>query len=460
MRTPVTHLHLSRARGAIALATVALAALTACSGSGPFSRGPNSGETDVIALFSDASPLVVGNDVKVDGVVVGKIQSMPVRDHVAQVTLRLEKIALPMHKDARATVKPVSLLGERYVDLDRGTAGAPLLNAGDVIPVQQTGQAVDLDQVLDTVDQPTGKALAAFVTLLGHGLQNNGANVDNMINVLESSMRDTGELARVLSQQNKLLMSVADHFEPVASAMATNEGQAMDHLVAATDSVLTTTAGNQRDLDAALAELPGTLDEARQTLGELAGTATATTPVLREIRPTTDNLVALGDEMRAFSEVADPALASTRPVLDRADHLLEEARPVAEELRRAGPDLRGTVHSAQPIVKDLRGNIGNVLNFIRGWAMSTNGWDGLSHYFRGMAIIDSDEVTGLLSRAKNPLDHPTGVIRQLPSNPAGAGLLNGPGLLEKPSTQSSDGGVTGLNRSQESGAVQSLLGGS
>ncbi|MGW4524026.1 MlaD family protein [Amycolatopsis sp. NPDC004378] len=446
------------------LATAAVAAAVAGAAVTNTGSGEQPEKLTIAAEFADASPLVVGNDVKIKGVTVGEVAGMSVHDAKAVVTLKLDGSALPLHKDARATVKPVSLLGERFVDLDRGTASAPLLNDGDVLPIKQTGQATDLDQVLNTIDDPTGQSLAALVTMLGQGMQGNGANAQASIKALASSMQDADGLVKLLGQQNQVLTDLVDHVQPVASALAADNGKTLDGLVDSTRQVLDVTAKNQEGLAASLAELPGTLSAARDTLAELTGTAKATTPVLEGMRPTTDNLSAVSDELRKFSESADPALTSAKPVLERAEKLMDAARPVVEDLRKAGPGLRGTVAGANPLTAQLTGNIENVLNFFRFWAMSTNGWDGLSHYFRGQAIIHPEEITGLLPSLTGAPPPPTipGGGKQSPPSPIPGlpGPLGSSGLLDTKSLVAPDGGVTGLNERQESGVLQFLLGGS
>jgi len=67
----------------------------------------------VVAEFRDASPMLVGNDVKLHGVKVGDVAGMTEENGIAKVALELGPEAQPLHTDARATVRPVSLLGER-----------------------------------------------------------------------------------------------------------------------------------------------------------------------------------------------------------------------------------------------------------------------------------------------------------------------------------------------------------
>lgn len=333
----------------------------------------------VVAEFASASPLLEGSDVKVHGVKVGTISSITVDGDKALVAMKVETTALPLHTDATARVRAVSLLGERYLDLDRGTGPAPVLPAGARIPVTRTAQNVDLDQVLNTVDQPTGDALAELVGALGDGLDGNGGNGAALVRALGPAMHDTDGLVRILKDQNQLLGNVVDKVEPLAGAIAADDGRRIDGLVTSANDLTRVTTERQRELESTLTELPPTLTDARQVLGDLTGTAQQATPTLAALRPTTDNLTAVSEELKRFSDSADPALASAEPVLDRAKTLLDEARPVTDALRSAGPPLRTVASSGRPVVTELAGNFDNVLNFLRYWALTTNGYDGVSH---------------------------------------------------------------------------------
>ena len=334
--------------------------------------------------------------------------------------------------------------------------------------MSQTSVNVGLDEILDTVDQPTGDSLAFLVTTLGEGLRDNGGNVDAALRALAPAMKDTQSLTRVLKDQNALLGSLVDKVQPVAGALAADDGKSLDTLVASADRLLAASTAQQQQLDQTLAQLPGALTSARSALGELAGTAEQTTPTLRSIRPVTENLSAISDELTNFADSLDPALADARPVLDKAQKLLDEARPVAADLRAGAPDLRAASASARPVVDDLTGNLDNVLNFIRYWALTTNGHDGVSHYFRAHVIVNPDSLTGLL-----PGGLPVPPL--LPGAPAIGGQQPGsdvPGtttappstggsLLRAPTTQDPKAGpnATVLSPEQEHGMVGYLLGG-
>lgn len=463
-------------------ATVCAFALAALSLSG---CGDNGGET-VVARFVSAAPLVKGNQIKVDGIVVGKVGDLRVRNGLAEVTMNLDPEAMPLHNDATFTIRPATLLGERYVDLDRGTASAPLLDPNRVVPTSQTGQNVGLDEVLNTFDDPTGAGLAALVTTLGTGVRGNGKQVDQTITTLAPSMKQVEGLAAVLKNHNELLGALIQDAEPVVGALADNDGQSMDKLVGSSDRLLAASAAQQADLDKVLQELPGTLNSGTDALKQLSKTADDATPTLKQLHPFTNHLSKFSKELRHFSNALDPALASAKPVLDRADDLVLAAQRPADDLRVAGPGLDTTVDGTKTIVHGLTENRDAMFTFIRYWALNLNGFDGLSHYWRVGLILNSDSWTALLDALKNGAgglnlglapptqtgtassakaksdgassDGPTGIVGDLlkPLNGLTKGLTSGSLLKKKPTT---DGGSTGLDKKQESNLLGFLLGG-
>jgi phospholipid/cholesterol/gamma-HCH transport system substrate-binding protein len=422
----------------------------------------------VVAEFASASPLLEGSDIKVHGVKVGTISAIQLgSDNHALVSMKLDGAAFPLHRDATAKIRAVSLLGERYVDLERGSASAPELGRNARIPVKQTAQNTDLDQVLSTIDEPTGDSLAELIGALGDGLDGNGHNADVVIKALEPAMKDTDGLAKVLRGQNDLLNSLVTKLAPVTAALAADNGKTLDQLVGSATSLTEATANRQAELEKTLTALPGTLSDARSVLGDLAGTARQTAPTLQAIRPVTDNLAAISGELEKFSDAADPALASAEPVLDKAKALLDAARPVADQLRQASPGIKSASASLEPIVSKLTDNFGNVLNFLRYWALTTNGYDGISHYFRAHVTFDASIAAGnLLGPGVPALSQPPPENGQTQPQGGAAGVLDEilglqggqpTGLLAAPG--SSDGSATGLDQQQESDVLGFLLGG-
>ena len=84
----------------------------------------------VRAIFDNVASAVPGEDVKVAGAKVGVIESMDVTDDKkAAVVLRIEDDRFaPFRKDAKCTVRPQSLIGEKFVECEPGTSGQPELD--------------------------------------------------------------------------------------------------------------------------------------------------------------------------------------------------------------------------------------------------------------------------------------------------------------------------------------------
>ncbi|HWJ11523.1 MAG TPA: MlaD family protein, partial [Nocardioides sp.] len=249
--------------------------------------GSDDDAVEVVAMFSDASPLLPGNVVKAAGVDVGTIESIDVEDGKAKVTMKVDRVALPLHQDVTATITTQDLLGERFVTLDRGSADQPELSSPMVIPEEQTSRVVDLQDVLNSVDTPTAEGLSALLTESGEALRGHGGKTDEALAALAPALRQADDLAAILRDQNQLLGRLVDTAQPVASSLATEDGKAMDELVESATRLLETTSAERAALRTALTELPSTLISARATLAELAGTAGPATRTLRALRPVT-----------------------------------------------------------------------------------------------------------------------------------------------------------------------------
>jgi phospholipid/cholesterol/gamma-HCH transport system substrate-binding protein len=436
---------------AIAAATAIVAAsCTACS------TGSATGPNVVTAVFNDASPLLPGFTVRSHGVKIGEIDNISVHGGQAWVRMNIDEAdAWPLHVDATAKIRPVSLLGERYVDFSRGSAGSPVAVAGAPIPVERTSSAVDLSDVLNTVDQPTGTALAALLTTAGDGVHARGRDIDRAISELAPSLQGTDSLVTMLNQQNDVLASLIDRAAPVAQALDGNEGQDLDHLLSSTELLLRTTTESQAAIDGTLKRLPQTLGDARATLARLAGVSEQGTSTLSGLRPFTDALPRMTGEIQDFSDAADPALAGLDPVLKHGQELINEAAPLVRALRPAGPDLRSVSDSTRPIVAELTDNLGGVLAFFRNWSMVCNAYDGLSNYFRGLAVATPTMGTGLL---------PGVIARAVPPlpGPLDKNSLRPPKLPLMGANDSGDtdpGNATGLTQDQERDMFHGLLGG-
>lgn len=428
--------------------------------------GEEAGADQVVGLFHDASPLEAGSEVRAAGVKVGEVQDIELDGDHARVTLDVDDSVLPVHSDARMVIKPINLLGENFVELVPGDEAKPALS-GEV-PLERTSNAVTLQGLLDTFDDPTAAGLAALVSELGNGVDGSGAELGHAIKALGPAMTQIDRLGDVLRGQNETLSRLIATAEPVARAASGKDGQRLDALIEQGRTTLAALAAQQTGLQSTIEQLPATLQEARRALSSLDRVANAVTPTLRKARPVTRDLEAISEEIVGFSKYATPAFASFDGVFREADRLLGQAAPVVAALRRSGNDLRASAASVR-VAGDLvvRDHLGDLMAFVRKWALSTNGRDNVSHYFRGVfhvtpaalnALLGKDVVPEVLSPggdgtgSSDPLD----LLPDLPGLDLG-GTLGGVtgGLLGG----RDPGSATGLTSNQEQSLLGQLLGG-
>src|SRR5918998_114000 len=117
----------------------------------------------VRAIFDNAGFAIPGEDVKVAGVKVGKIDSLDVtEDFKAVVVLDIQDEAYQdFRSDAECMIRPQSLIGEKFVECEPTQARQaaaqpppPLRRIEDgpgegqhLLPVEQTSKPVDLDLI-------------------------------------------------------------------------------------------------------------------------------------------------------------------------------------------------------------------------------------------------------------------------------------------------------------------------
>ena len=173
------------------------------------------------AVFSSASELAKGNQVRIAGVVVGKVTDVEIyqRNH-AMVTFKVDE-DVPMTQESRANVRFLNLIGDRYMSLAQGTAGAPRLEPGATIPMDRTSPALNLTALFNGF-QPLFAALnPADVNKLSLNLvrvlQGEGGTVQELLAntaSLTNTLADRDQLiGEVITNLSTLMQTVDDHHQ-------------------------------------------------------------------------------------------------------------------------------------------------------------------------------------------------------------------------------------------------------
>lgn len=269
-----------------AIGMIAFLAVTLGSTSVLFSTIAGSSPDDAVtysAVFTDATRLVKGDEVRVAGVRVGRVEEVRLTDdHHAEVRFSARR-SLPLPAGIHARLRYRDLVGSRYLSLvdAPGAAVAGTLEPGATIPVERTVPALDLTVLLDgfqplfSVLQPeqVNQLAASLVrTVQGEG--------GTLASLMSSTASLTGALAdrdavigRVVDNLNAVLATVderdaqltelVDQLARLSSGLAA-DGQAIGQAIDGIDSLTVSTAGLLKDVRAPLVRNVASLRVASQ----------------------------------------------------------------------------------------------------------------------------------------------------------------------------------------------------
>jgi len=266
-----------------------------------------------VAEFSNGSGLKPGQFVRAGGVEVGKVKKVSLAENGQRVlvTLNVDK-SLPLYQSTGAQIRYANLIGERFVNLDRGTGeGADrVLPPGGFIPVARTQPALDLDALIGGF-KPLFRAL-------------DPEKVNNIATSLVTVFQGQGgTVANILSQTAQLTSTLADR------------DRAIGEVITNLNTVLTTVNKHQRDFDQTVGNLEVLITGLKNRADPLAG-------AIADISDASGTLAGL--------------LSDDRPVLQQTIGKLETfQQPLADQ-----PEKLDKLLSEFPLAINLIGRAGGI----------------------------------------------------------------------------------------------------
>jgi len=250
--------------------------------------------TEYTAIFANASMVQKGDDVRVAGVVMGKVTSVEIKDRSRAEVKFTMKAELPLTTASRVEIRYLNLVGDRYVTVLEGEPGAPRLDAGGTIPIEQTSPALNLTALYD-----------GFAPLF-NALAPKDVN-DLSLNLIRVLQGEGGTIEGLLQHTASLTSAIADRDQLV--------GQVITNL----NGLLTTVDSRHRQLTDLVKELRrwvGGLAEDRVQIGNSVANLSSLTRLLAELvtegRPLLKDDIA---ELRSLTKIL--ASPSGKAVLNK-----------------------------------------------------------------------------------------------------------------------------------------------
>jgi phospholipid/cholesterol/gamma-HCH transport system substrate-binding protein len=310
------------------------------------------------AVFASAVNIKGKSPVRIAGVNVGKVTSIKREGNTGLVSMEIESRGLPIHADATAKIRPrIFLEGNWFVDLQPGSPSAQTLPSGSTLPITQTSDPVQLDQVLDALNTETRANLQNFLIGYGDGLTRkpnaqedaeqdpevrgiSGAEAVNKAYARgPAALRATSVLNQAITgtEQHDLSKLVAS-IDKVTSALNVHE-QALGELFVNFNTFFSEFAAQSAPLRTTVAELPSSLTSIDRGLANLQAS----------FAPTQEFAHAIVPGVRA----TPAAVTATIPWIEqvRASFASSELGGVAKGLVQATPSLARLTAEQTPFYK-------------------------------------------------------------------------------------------------------------
>jgi ABC-type transporter Mla subunit MlaD len=358
----------------------------------------------VRAVFDNSSFVIPGEDVKVAGVKVGKIDSLDLtKDNKAVVVLEITDPAFQSFKtDARCRIALQSLIGEQFVDC-QATAGGndgrakalPKIEDGPgkgqhLLPVSQNTTPVGVDLLNNIMRVPQRDRFRLIISELGAGLAANGESLRAAVRRANPALQQADKVVAILARQNEMLGKLVDDSDTALAPLAERRKD-LGGFVDTAGQTAVATAKQGDALEQNFAKLPAFLAElkpAAQRFGALADQMGPAVANLSAQAPAVNQAI---KDLGPFSLSATPAVKTLGDVADRGRETFPRISGLVESLGSLSKPLEplaGDLGDVSSSFDDAAG-FESLMRFIYNYTGSVNGVDAQGHFIRSTADVTS-----------------------------------------------------------------------
>jgi virulence factor Mce-like protein len=360
----------------------------------------------VRAIFMSAFSVIPGEDVKIAGVKVGKIESLDVTpDHKAAIVLRIDRPGFEdFRSDAECTIRPQSLIGERFVECTptqprpENAQPAPKLRKIEkgpgkgeyLLPVDRTSKPVDLDLVNNTLRLPYRERLAIILNELGTGVAGRGGDLRQAVINADPALKETDKVLALLADQNRVLANLARNGDTILAPLARDRAKVAD-FVSQANTTSQATAERSSALEQNIAKLPAFLRELKPTMEDLGGLSDQMTPVLTDLGQQAPAINRFIKQLGPFSQAGIPALQSLGDAADVGGPALTKSKPIITDVGQLASSAKPLTNNLAALLTSLKdtGGIERLMDYLFYQVAAINGFDADGHYLRAGLILNA-----------------------------------------------------------------------
>ena len=379
---------------AMALVVAAIVVLVARS------VGGGSGGYRVEALFDNAGFAVPGEQVRIAGAPVGTISALSVtKQNLAAVTISISnRDFVPFYSNATCTIRPQSLIAERYVDCTPGSSDQRKLHritsgygkGSYLLPVTQTSSPIDPDIVQNVSQESVRQSLSVILNELGTGLAGRGSDLNAVILRADPALAQTERVFNLLASQNRVLAKLATDSDTVLAPLARSRSSLAGFVVQA-NRTATASAAEHTQLAASIRLLPPFLKELKPLMADLGQLADQGTPVVKDAGSSAASLDAEFKTLVPFASRAKTAITNLGNAAQQSESSLVASQGLAQQLQSLGSNAKPSSESLQRLLTSLdsTGGIEQLMSLLFYGTGATNGYNADGHYVRVSPVVGS-----------------------------------------------------------------------
>lgn len=343
-------------------------------------------------------------DVRISGVPVGKVTNLRREGSMTRVELELDPRYAPLPSDARATLRRKTLLGEAYVELAPGTAGARKLREGEDLPVARVQPSVEVDELFLAFDPKTRGAIRSWIKRFQKGVDGRAPEISGTLARLPGFVQESDDLLGVLRAQEDATRTIVRDTGRTFAVVG-RRGARVQELIDASATALDTTATREADLRATikafppvLRELRGTLASAQRLAEPLRPALSTLRPAVRRLGPTLQRAAVVGPELSRLAPAIDEVVAASRRGLPAATQVVRALGPLLDRTYPFGREAAPLAALVNLYRRELANSWGKVGAAVQ--AKSVDPTTGAKiHYLRAVAVVQNETIVGATQRA-------------------------------------------------------------
>jgi phospholipid/cholesterol/gamma-HCH transport system substrate-binding protein len=317
------------------------------------------------------------------------------------VTMEIEDGLAPLRRGTRATIRATSLSGiaNRYVSLHPGPNNASEIPDGGTIGADDTSAPVDLDQLFNTLDPKTRRALQRVVQGSATWYAGKSPQASESLLYLPAALSTTSALTREVALDDRVFERFVVDTAGVVSSLAERQDD-LAALVGNASATARAIGGESASLDRALALLPSTLRKGNTAFVNLRSTLDDLDVLVNESKPATRDLPRFLRELQPLVADARPTIRDLRTAVRApgpGNDLIELTARMPRLRRLTGrvfPRTIRTLDRAQPVVAYTRPYTTELVGWIKNYGQSAASYDANGHFAKISPLLGGLHFNG------------------------------------------------------------------